>query len=213
MFLSIMIKRWRDTTKYWTNYGRSVFLFWQKHILYFDVLLSFVRSCVAAIGVMCFSVRSFGCALFYFGEEILWKHRKNVRCAVKVWNGKKLIRRKKGFMWEKQRQEHCYLDRLVWLVARWAKRKFPIACGSCGFEHEYDAWEKIKINWLVSYVLYDYKCYRHTFLGYVKDMMALFLLRNIKYLSGYSKKQTGYLHQCPFVVIMRAMDVCHAWSA
>ena len=47
----------------WTNYERSIFILVKMHSLFW-LSLMVCQSCVAAIGVMHFSVRSFGCALF-----------------------------------------------------------------------------------------------------------------------------------------------------
>ena len=50
-------------------------LFWRSLVV--------CQSCVAAIGVMCFSVRSFGCALFIFGG-IKMSFSENLKAARKV---------------------------------------------------------------------------------------------------------------------------------
>ena len=74
---------------------RSVFcLLTKTQALSFYVTLQFVKSCVAAIGVMCFLVRSFGCALFYFKGDVIMGFLKEFNCAACGKKTNILIRKK-----------------------------------------------------------------------------------------------------------------------
>lgn len=67
-------------------------------MLYFRIL-SQDMNCVAAIGVVHFSVRGFGCALFYFGKEYEnMKVRKFLAIAALFFFERSLLRYRVGYL-------------------------------------------------------------------------------------------------------------------